>query len=265
MFSVVIPALNEEKYLPFLLSSLKKQALKDLAEIIVADGGSEDKTQEIAKNYGCEVVSGGLPAAGRNNGAKVAEGELILFLDADIILAENFLEKILKEFKERNLDIASFALGCSQKFHPVRGNPAPSLKGRDAAAPLARRISNGVYDLSYKIFYNIPSFLTEKFLPQAMSTILVKSDIHHKIGGFDEEIKIGEELDYVRRGAKIGKYGFFKKSKIFASPRRFQKDGWFLTWLKYFLCQLHMLFLGPVKSDILKYRFGYSQKLKNEV
>lgn len=103
----------------------------------------------------------------------------------------------------------------------------------------------------------------ENFLPQVMNIILVKKDLHQKIGGFDEEIKLGEELDYVRKGAKIGKFGVLKSVKIFASPRRFQQDGWFKTWSKYFLCQFYMLFFGPVKSDIFKYRFNHYKKIKD--
>ena len=229
MLSIIIPTLNEENYLPFLLKSLKKQKLDVKSEIIVSDAGSEDKTVDIAKSFNCKVVSGGFPAKGKNDGAKAAQGNLILFLDADTFLAENSLEKLLKEFKEKKLDVASFTLASFHKFH----------------------------NLSYKILFNFPSLITEKFLPQAMNVILSKRELHQRIGGFNEEVKIGEELDYLRRGVKFGKFGVLKSAKIFASPRRFEKDGWAITWFKYFLCQLHMLTLGPVKSDILKYKFNH--------
>ena len=99
MLSIIIPALNEEKYLPILLSQIKKQNFSGgKYEIIVADAGSKDKTVEIAKSYGCKVVPGGLPPKARNEGAKKARGELFLFLDADVVLPENSLEKFLKEF-----------------------------------------------------------------------------------------------------------------------------------------------------------------------
>ena len=237
MLSIVIPTLNEEKYLPQLLKSIEKQNFKDY-EIIVADAHSKDKTVKIAKSFGCKIVRGGLPSKGRNEGAKIAKGDLILFLDADVILPKNALLKIIKEFEERDLDVASFLFSCQEKFH----------------------------DLSFKIFYNLASQISEKILPQAMSVILVKRKLHKKIGGFDEKIKIGEDLDYVQRGAKIGKFGVIKSVKIFISPRRFKQDGWFKTWLKYFLVQLHMLFFGPVKSDIFKYRFGhYKDGQKREI
>ncbi len=69
MLSIIIPTLNEEKWLLFILESIKHQNFKNY-EIIVADAGSRDKTIAIAKHYGCEIVPGGCPAAGRNNGAK---------------------------------------------------------------------------------------------------------------------------------------------------------------------------------------------------
>ena len=82
MLSIIIPALNEENYLPLLLESIKKQDFKDY-EIIVADAGPKDKTVQIAKNYGCKIAPGGLPAKGRNQGAKIAQGDLLLFITAD--------------------------------------------------------------------------------------------------------------------------------------------------------------------------------------
>lgn len=231
MLSIIIPTLNEENYIPFLLESIKKQSLNDNFEVIFSDGGSEDNTVEIAEKNGCKVISkrANLPAIGKNNGANNARGDLIFFIDADVVLPENFLENALAEFKKRNLEAASFYLKSENKFH----------------------------NFLFHLLYNLPAKITEKIFPQAMNIILVKKDIHQKIGGFDEEIRLGEELDYVRRGAEIGKFGILRSVKILASTRRYQQDGWFRTWFKYFLCQLHMIFLGPVKSDIFKYRFNH--------
>ena len=102
MLSIIIPTKNEEHYLPKLLDSIKKQEYKDY-EIIVADGGSNDRTKEIARKYGCKLVKGGLPSVGRNNGAKVAKGYLLLFLDADFILPEGFLKNLVQEIKKKRL------------------------------------------------------------------------------------------------------------------------------------------------------------------
>lgn len=230
MLSIVIPTLNEENYLPLLLDSIKKQNFSDF-EIIVADAGSTDKTLKIAQDFGCKITEGGMPGKSKNCGARVARGDKILFVDADVILPEGFLNESSEEFARRTLGVASFYLQAKNKTH----------------------------NLFFGIFYNFPSRITEKILPQAMNVILVKKDIHQKINGFDEEIKLGEELYYIRRGKKFGKFGVLKE-KIFISPRRFQNDGWVRTWLKYFLCQIYMLFLGPVKSDIFKYKFNHYKK-----
>lgn len=231
MLSIIIPTLNEEKHLPFLLESIRRQNFCDY-EIIVADADSADGTPKIAKNFGCKIIKGGFPPGGKNEGADIAQGETILFIDADIILPPDFLQKALGEFKKRNFDLASFYLQSKNKIH------------------------NSALDF----LYNFPTKLTEKIIPQAMSVFLVKKEIHKAIGGFNEKIKLGEEIDYIRRGRKIGKFGIIESIEVFISSRRFQKDGWLKTWLKYFLCQIYMLFFGPVESDFFRYRFDHYDK-----
>ena len=76
--SIITPTLNEEKFLLVLLESIKNQSFNDL-EIIVADAGSRDKTMEMAKSFGCQIVKGGLPAKGRNEGAKIAKAICFYF------------------------------------------------------------------------------------------------------------------------------------------------------------------------------------------
>jgi glycosyltransferase involved in cell wall biosynthesis len=103
--SIIIPTYNEEKYLPKLLYSIKEQDFKDY-EIIVADAGSKDATRDIASSNGCKVISGGLPAIGRNNGAESAEGDYLLFLDSDVVLSSGYLRSAIEEFEEKDLGIA---------------------------------------------------------------------------------------------------------------------------------------------------------------
>lgn len=238
MLSIIIPTLNEEKYLPLLLESIKKQDFQD-EEIIVVDAGSGDKTVEIAKSFGCQVRPGGLPAKGRNEGAKAAKGDLLLFLDADLILPKDFLEKFLKEFKEKNLDIASTDLNVlsDKKIYKI------------GAA-----------------FWNFLYKHTQRFLPFITECILVKKDIHQRVGGFDEEIKLLEDFVYVRKIAKIGKFGHLNQIKFYSSIRRFEKDGKLKTLARYLLANAYMAILGPIKSDIFRYKFNhYSKNNKNEV
>ncbi len=230
MLSIIIPTLNEEKYLPLLLKEIKKQNFDSPYEIIVADAGSEDKTVQIAQSSGCRVAKGGLPARGRNEGAKIAKGDLFLFLDADIIfLPQNFFEKLIKEFKERNLDIASFSV-CAN--------------------------GNKFDKLAFKVSYFWIN-LTQNFLAHAYNVILVKRKIHKTIGGFDEEIKMAEDHAYARAASKFGKFGFIKTEPILTSSRRFDRDGRLKTYLKYFLAGLYMFFRGNIKADIFQYRFDH--------
>ena len=231
MISIIIPALNEEKYIGKILKSIKEQGRDDV-EIIVADAGSEDKTREIAQQYGCKIVDGGLPAVGRNAGAKVAKGDILIFADADVVFPGDFFEKGLFEFEERKLGIASVLL---------------DLEGRS-------------YQLRMDIFYNIPILLLEKILPHGAMTIIVRRKIFDKVGGFDESVMFAEDLYFVRQAAKEGKFGLLRSVRILTFPRRYLKDGVFPTYVKFLLVELYMFFLGPVRSDIFRYRFDHYHK-----
>lgn len=241
MLSIIIPTLNEENYLPLLLKSIKAQDFFD-CEIIVADAGSSDKTLEIAKQYDCKVIKGGLPAKARNEGAKIAKGGLLFFLDADTILPENFFERALKEFDSRNLDLASFCL-----------------------VPLPKNKASLFF---MNLFYNQPIILLEEALPHAATGIFVKKNTFEKVGGFDEDVKLAEDHYMARRAQKVfgAKLGIIKSTEVFVSDRRFRQDGWITIGIKYLLCELHLIFIGPVRSDIFKYRFNhYKEKNKKHV
>jgi len=236
MLSIIIPTLNEENYLPLLLKSIKKQDFNSY-EIIIADAGSKDKTLEIAKKHDCKIVRGGLPAKGKNNGAKAAKGDLFFFLDADVILPERIFGKVFKEFKKRKLKIATFCLLPSKK--------------------------NKLSTFFFSFFYNLPIILLEKTLPHAAMGLLIEKKLFKKLNGFDETIALAEDHDLARRAKKLGKYGISKSSKIFVSDRRFKKDGWLKTYSKYLLCEGYMIFIGPVRSDIFKYKYNrYCKKKK---
>ncbi len=248
MLSIIIPTLNEEDFLPSLLNSIKKQEFFDYRnhsslrfsesyilapleyEIIVADAGSKDKTLEIAKEYNTRIIPGGLPAKGRNEGAKVAKGDLFLFLDADVVLPDGFFEKVLKEFKERKLDAASFCLDSQSKKQGEK--------------------------ILLNFFYNWPIIFFEKILAHGTQAILVKRAIFEKVNGFDESIKFAEDHNFVRRVSKIGNFGIIKSIKILSSSRRFERDGWFLTYFRYIIAEIYMIFFGDIKRELFKYEWG---------
>ncbi len=236
MLSIIIPTLNEEKNLSVILSCINKEKIKDL-EIIIADAGSKDKTIEIAKSFNCVVTGGGLPAKGRNKGAKIAKGDTFLFLDADLKLSKNFVKKSLKCFLKEKLSIASFPI------YPQKNN---------------------IYlnPFTLNLLYNYPQRLLERIFPLGAMGIMVKKDVFEKVGGFDETIKLSEDHCFVQDCSKIGKFGTLECSNIYMPIRRFERDGYFRTGIKYLLCTLHMIFIGPVRSDILKYTFDYEDNKK---
>ncbi len=237
MLSIIIPALNEQDYLPLLLAEIKKQDFEDY-EIIVADANSSDDTVKIAKSFGCKVTGGGLPSKGRNQGAKIAFGDLFLFVDADaLFLPEGFLNELIQKFENKNLDVASFPI------YP-KGN---------------------IIDKIFYGLYNLWARLSQRFLSHATNVILVKKEIHQAINGFNERVKFAEDHDYVRRAGKYGKFGFMNIKPVLVSARRFEKDGRLTTYLKYVLAGLWMLFFGSIKSDIFRYRFDYPLKGKNKI
>jgi len=236
MLSIIIPTLNEEKYLPLLLNSIKRQSFTDY-EIIVADAGSKDKTVDIARQYGCKVVAGGLLPKGRNEGAKTASGNIFLFIDSDIVLPHpKFIENALQKMKEKNLGLAVFPL------MPYGGKKID-------------KIGLSVWNAWIK--------LTQKFFPHGASIFLVKKDIHEAVGGFDEEISFVEDQPYVASCQKVAKFGIID-DPVLVSVRRYEKDGRFNVYFKYILADLHLLFIGPIKSDKFNYKFGHYEESPNK-
>jgi len=231
LLSIIIPTLNEERLLPALLSSIELQCFQDY-EVIVADAGSEDGTLDIAKKHSCRIVVGGrLPAIGRNNGAKVARGKYLLFLDADVILPADFLGTVINEFKNRNLDVAS----C--QMIPLSSRKCDSV---------FCNVLNGYFLLSQHIYPHAPGFC-----------ILARKDINDAINGFDERIKLAEDHDYVNRAMKYGAFGILHGPKVSVSVRRLDTDGRLNITAKYLLCELYRIAIGEIRTGVFNYKFAH--------
>ncbi|MDI9623759.1 MAG: glycosyltransferase family protein [Methanothermobacter sp.] len=237
--TIIIPTYNEEEYLPRLLESIKNQDFKDY-EIIVADANSTDKTREIAEMYGCKIVEGGLPAEGRNNGAKIAQGELLLFLDADVVLTEGYLKDAIKEFESENLGIAITQM-----------------------IPLSTRKRDKILHE----FANRFMILTESIKPHGAGCcgILTRKKLHDKVGGFDESLDFGEDTDYIERIGRISKFKVLRKPRLLVSIRRLEKEGLKNLAFKYTkstICD----FLGKkLSASELNYTFGHSTKKRKRI
>ncbi|MDQ5951946.1 MAG: hypothetical protein QG626_73 [Patescibacteria group bacterium] len=232
--SVIIPAKNEARYLPGLLAALKTQTYQPL-EIILADAASTDNTRQIAEAAGCKIVAGGLPGAGRNAGAAVATGELLLFLDADAQITDSrFLELAVTEIQDKHFAIAT---------------PDIRLQGGN----WADRFGHALYNLYVRAW--------GAWRPHAPGfCIFITRALFEKIKGFDESIKLAEDHELAMRAGKLGTFGFLNTVTIAVTDRRFRRDGSFKIAGKYVLAELHMFFLGPIRHDYFHYDFGYDEE-----
>ncbi len=232
MLTIVIPTYNEEVYLPRLLASIRSQRF-DGYEIVVADAKSTDRTREMAAMFGARVVDGGMPGRGRNLGAAAALGDLLLFLDADVVLPDaDWLRRKVAQFERRELDAAT----CLIK--PMNGR-------------LIDHVSHNVFNahmmaLQYTGLAHAPGFC-----------IFARKAIHDRIGGFDESITLAEDHDYVERAGDVGKFRVLHGSRIRVSVRRFERDGRFTIFAKYLLVELHMLTRGQIRHDRFNYTWGH--------
>ena len=234
IFSIIIPTYNEEEYLPVLLESIKQQEFDDY-EVIVADAHSTDKTREIAESYGCIVVDGGMPAVGRNNGAKVAQGEYLLFLDSDLKLTDDYLRNVLYEFQMEKLGIAI------TKMLPL---------------------SNKATDKLFHDFANYFMTSVEKIKPHGAGCygIIAKKNLHDECGGFNEELTFGEDTDYIERLAKKERFRVLRNAKIGVSTRRLEEEG-IGTLIRQYGKSTVNDFLGKrTDAEELNYNFGHDRE-----
>jgi len=234
--SVIIPALNESVHLPNLLDALNTQTCPP-DEIIVADAGSKDGTVELARERGARIVQGGMPGPGRNAGARVAQGDVFLFLDADVLPHPDFVERALDEFRR---------------------------KGYVAATCPTEALSDDISDMIIMDATNLYLQIIMPISPRAPGfCIFARRDVHQIIGGFDETLKMSEDHDYVRRASRHGEFGLLTSARIPVSMRRLEKEGIVGLALKYLWCEMYALAGKPIHSMPFEYEFGAFQPTKS--
>lgn len=234
--SVIIPTLNEEKYLPKLLGDLKKQTFDDF-EVIVTDAFSKDKTRKIAESYGAKVVDGGMPAVARNAGAKVARGDFLYFLDADVRLKKDFLQKSFNEIQERFLDLATCEL-----------------------VPISDLLIDKVFHRVSNIFVKLQQY-SDPIISGCC--ILVSRRLFEKIGGFDEKLKLAEDHNFAKRAAVWRKMGVLLDTDIMLSVRRLRKEGRVGYAEMVLKTVVYRGLIGEINDDLIKYDFGEFEKKNN--
>lgn len=104
LVSVVVTTKNEERNIENCIKSIQSQTFKNI-ELIVVDNFSKDKTAELAKKYGAKVYfKGNERSSQRNYGAKIARGEYLIYLDADMILSSTVIEECVANCECNNVD-----------------------------------------------------------------------------------------------------------------------------------------------------------------
>ncbi|MDY0362852.1 MAG: glycosyltransferase family 2 protein [Desulforegulaceae bacterium] len=237
MLSIIIIAYNEEKYIPQILESLRLQTFKNF-EVIISDSNSTDNTKNAAiafKQYFNEfkylkLDKAAGPAYGRNKGADHAKYERLLFLDSDTKLKNDFIEKTLKEINRKKIDIATCPIKISEH--------------------------NFISD-SGAFFLNSFMLVLRPFYPTAFGACFFSTkNVHKKIGGFNENLGICEDCNYVKTAAKTYNFKFkILKPCFYTSDRRAAKEGNIQLTLKYLKTHLYRIFTG---KEILKGKINYN-------
>lgn len=236
-FSIVIPTLNEEDYLPKLLTDLTKQTQKDF-EVIVADGYSKDSTKKVTGKFKNELdikfyqTKLKNVSAQRNFGAYKTRGQYIVFLDADIGLKPSFIKKLnifIKKYK--GLVIIPYLT---------------SEKGDKEYQPL--------FDIS-NLLVEFSQNMTKKF--SLSGSMIIEKYFFEVIGGFNNKLFTAEDHELIQRASRWGVTPkFMRDNKLTFSLRRWKKEGNLKVIYKYFLTTAYRLFGGEIKNKIIEYKMG---------
>lgn len=226
--SFIIPAFNEERLIGRCLESVIAQDELHDFEVIVVDNGSTDATRSVVEAYPSVRIAYYTdkrgPAAARNEGARNASGELLVFFDADVVVPPDWTTKALRLFEDERL------VGVS--------------------GPYMYMEFNRLQRVSETVFYWLLMFPLGKVLAGLKignvalgGNFAVRKHAFDAIGGFDATLEFyGDEADLVRRLIrKIGRVDFSRRLWVKSSARRFLKEGLLRTeWLyvKNFFSQL---------------------------
>ncbi|MEM1725062.1 MAG: glycosyltransferase [Thermoplasmata archaeon] len=214
VISIIVPTLNEEKYIENTLLSLKWQNFKLPYEIIVSDSNSKDKTIKIAKKYADVIIISDKKgvSVGRNLRARIAKAEILLFVDADTILLPNALKEIYEFLKKKEYvgaNIVVLSDNLKYNFHYIAATIVCYLLNKINAHP--------VYAVC----------------------LACRKKEFMKVGGFNEKLHVAEDIDLGERLKKLGRIGYLTNTFAISSARRLNKWGVFKTiaaWpLGYFL------------------------------
>lgn len=211
LLSVVIPALNEEKFIGKTLFSLLNQDFKDF-EIIIIDNNSTDRTPKIAKKFGARVIFEPRQGVGyaRQRGFLEAKGKIIASTDADAVLPPDWLSNIILHFEK---DEKLIALG--------------GLSYLSSGSLMARLAS---------FYFLYPFLILDKIISGGWSLMGSNFAMRRKafldVGGFNTDLIINEDIEISHRLREIGKVVLDPNFRVKVSGRRY-RNGLILGLMDY--------------------------------
>src|SRR3989344_16876 len=193
--SVIVPAFNAEKTIEACVQALLSQSLKPF-EIIIGDDGSKDNTLKVLEEFGkkIRVISqeNAEPAAARNNGARLAKGEVIVFTDSDCIATRDFVKELSKPFKNPEI------IGAQGSYLTKQTAPMALFDQADIETRYEKMKKQKFIDFigSYAAAYRKKAFF--------------------QVGGFDEQYKMasGEDPDLSFKLSELGKKMVFCEKAV---------------------------------------------------
>lgn len=236
--AIVIPTLNEEYFIGYLLDSIMNQSVQP-KEIVVVDAFSKDKTiAEIKKRQKNlpQLKVFQIPkftiARQRNFGVEKTTALHLLFLDADTELrGKDIIKRYLEQVDKKSSDLA------------IATNKSTTDYWKD-------KVFFRAMDLTFKI--------SKPIWPMATCiNMYVKREFFARIGGFDESIAVGEDFEIVHRMVKNkGKFSIISDPKIHTTPRRFEKEGRIRFALKTTRSFFRVVRKG-FRNNPIEYEFGH--------
>ncbi len=215
-YSLVIPAYNEELLLPRLLDTVDRARQEyrpgaDAIEVIVADNMSTDRTAEIARARGCNVVpvEKRMIAAARNGGARIAHGEILAFVDADTQIHPDTFNEIDRLFATGRVvggttgirfERSSVGISCSYALLVVMG----SLLRLSVGKLPALQVDTGVVFCRRRDFEAIGGYDEGRFFAEDVRLLVDLGRLGRTRG---EELARGARTNAVFSTRKFDKYG----------------------------------------------------------
>jgi lipopolysaccharide/colanic/teichoic acid biosynthesis glycosyltransferase/glycosyltransferase involved in cell wall biosynthesis len=188
LISVIIPAQNAEKTLKPCLESVIRSGHPSY-ECIVVNDGSTDRTGSIAKEFGVRVIdhsNGSLgPAYARNQGAGVARGDILFFVDSDVVLAPGALDCVAKTFQEKT-DLAA-------------------VFGSYDASPTAPGVISQYRNLLHHFVHQVGNSEASTFWAGCGA---IRREVFEQMAGFDEKRFPIPSIEDIELGYRLRKSGY---------------------------------------------------------